>query len=260
MNALNRLSLSLVAAMLFAGLTACTVSESYTVRSYRLDEGQRVKRIVQATAPSPALASPAPAAALAMFQGVAREFISHHHEYILLGGEVLEADGFDDVKADGFEDEKGTGFEDNKARAGAHGALPGATASYGARARPGRAGDRLCTADYDGKKPHGVLISQFQRLEVDAARNTVALRVEARLVDCETGLLVWRAVGENTYASNDADLEQTIRGYANRYGEETRPYVAGFFLLTRKLFDSMPNPNLSEDDIIEKIEIDALVE
>ena len=80
------------------------------------------------------------------------------------------------------------------------------------------------------------------------------------MIDCATGLLVWRALGENSYASEDSDLEQTIRGYTNRYGESVRPYVAGAYLLVRKLYDSMPDPTLNEDDIVEKIEVDALAE
>ncbi|MCR9145399.1 MAG: MXAN_6521/LA_1396 family lipoprotein [bacterium] len=223
-------------------VSACTVSESYTVRSYQLDEGQRVKRLVQAAIVSDGAASVDPAV-LSMFQGVAREFISHHHEYILLGAAVLSKGELADVRA-----------KDGQA------ALPGATASYGGRAQPGAAIDRLCRADFDGKRPHGVLLSRFERLDLNAAADAVDLQVEARLIDCETGLLVWRALGANTYAAQDPDLEQTIRGYANRYGESTRPYVAGAFLLARKLFDSMPDPDLNEDDIIEKIEIDALVE
>lgn len=236
---LRPLARALAGLALIAGIASCTVSESYIVRSYEFDEGRRVKRIVQATLAAPAVSSAPDAAVFEMFQGVAREFISHHHEYIVLGGEALPADAFADIP-DG---------------------LPGATTIAERppkRAFPGAAVDRICQADYDGKATHGVLLSQFQRL--DLAGNSVQLQVESRLIDCETGLLVWRAVGANSYATEDGDLEQTIRGYANRYGEGTRPYVAGFFLLARKLFESMPDPTLSEDDIIEKIEIDSLVE
>lgn len=234
--------IAMVALIAIGTTSACTVSESYTVRYYPLDEGQRVKRIVQATLGSPEISqtptSLLQAAVFAMFQGVVREFVSHHHEYILLGGEVLPADSFDDLPA-----------EDR--------ALPGRTASIGG-ANPGAAIQKICQSDYDGKRAHGVLLSQFQQLA--ATDDAVLMQVEARLIDCETGLLVWRALGANTYTSNDPDLEQTIRGYSNRYGEQVKPYVAGSFLLARKLFESMPDPTLTEDDIIEKIEIDALAD
>ena len=64
-------------------------------------------------------------------------------------------------------------------------------------------------------------------------------------------------MAENDYDSADDDLTQTIDGYANRYGEDSRPYVAGFYQIARKLFDSLPDPLLNDDDILEKIETDS---
>lgn len=221
-------------ALIGFGLTnACMVSDTYTIRYYQLDEGQRVKRVVLAASFAPGVGETIEPAVLEMYQGVVREFVSHHHEYILLDARILPRDVF-------------------------AANLPGATAIP----RPPLALtppiQGLCAADYDGRKTHSVLLNHFYKLERQGG--SAALRVEARLIDCATGLLVWRALGENSYASEDSDLEQTIRGYTNRYGESVRPYVAGAYLLVRKLYDSMPDPTLNEDDIVEKIEVDALAE
>jgi probable lipoprotein (TIGR04455 family) len=218
---------------LVPGVAACTVKEQYLVRYYRLDEGQRVKRIVLAV---PATGFPGllhEDQVLAMYQGVVREFVSHHHEYIILGAEVLPAGALGE------------------------GALPGSTSSQG-RPTLDPPVHRLCARDYDGRATHGVLLSRFERLEQRGS--DVALRFEARLIDCETGLLVWRALGQNSYASLDQDLEQTIRAYTNRYGEGVRPFVAGSFLAVRQVFASMPDPSLTDADIAEKIELDALAD
>lgn len=116
--------------------------------------------------------------------------------------------------------------------------------------------EALCKQKANGKLPHGIVASTFENLR--PAGDDVEMRIHARLNDCENGALVWEAVAENDYDSQDDDLEKTIANYANRYGAETRPYVAGFYLIVRKLFDSLPQPQLNDDDIEEKIEMDAI--
>ena len=82
-------------ALIGFGLTnACMVSDTYTIRYYQLDEGQRVKRVVLAASFAPGVGETIEPAVLEMYQGVVREFVSHHHEYILLDARILPRDVF----------------------------------------------------------------------------------------------------------------------------------------------------------------------
>ncbi len=116
--------------------------------------------------------------------------------------------------------------------------------------------EELCQRKANGKLPHGIVASTFENLRLGA--DELEVRIQAKLNDCENGTLVWEAVAENEYDVKDDDLEKTIANYANRYGAETRPYVAGFYSIVRKLFDSLPQPKLNDEDIDEKIEMDAI--
>lgn len=100
----------------------------------------------------------------------------------------------------------------------------------------------------------GVLM--LRPLDVRRTSTDTTLNLSAALYDCRTGALVWEVRGDTTHEAGDADLAQTVSTYRQSLGEDATPYIATAFVLLQDLLDAAPNPDLSDDDIMEKIELE----
>ena len=78
--------------------------------------------------------------------------------------------------------------------------------------------------------------------------------VQVTLFDCKSGDRIWDSYGEDDYASNDPDLKTVISSYANRVSPEYRYLIGPTYLLVREIFESLPNPVLTEKEKEEKID------
>ena len=83
------------------------------------------------------------------------------------------------------------------------------------------------------------------------------MNVAASLFDCKTGALVWHARGETSAESRDPDLANLVKTYKNRLGPEAETWAAPAFVLLQDLFETLPEPTLSDKDLEEKIELGA---
>ncbi len=106
------------------------------------------------------------------------------------------------------------------------------------------------------EKLDGILTVRFYRLE--KREGQVDMEVQSALYGCSTPAIVWEALARNNYASQDSDLTTLTTSYTNRIGPEIADYAAPFYLIERKLFESLPDPLLTEEDIEAKIEADSL--
>ena len=80
--------------------------------------------------------------------------------------------------------------------------------------------------------------------------------VKATLKRCRDGELVWRAEAAGSWPSEDPVLKQVTEDYVQELGEEVRPYVGPSFHLLKAVLDTLPRPELAEEeDVMEKIEL-----
>lgn len=103
------------------------------------------------------------------------------------------------------------------------------------------------------KKLNGVLVHSIQLLgHVDS--NT-SLGVQATLYDCHSGEIVWQAYAQDKYKSIDPGLKNVIASYSNRVSPNFKFMAGPAYLLIRDLFESLPEPVLTEKEKDEKIDL-----
>ena len=78
--------------------------------------------------------------------------------------------------------------------------------------------------------------------------------LEATLRRCGDGLELWRASSAGSWGMKDKKLTETIADYTREFGPEVEPYVVASWHLLRATLDTLPQPQLSEEDLLEKIE------
>jgi probable lipoprotein (TIGR04455 family) len=83
----------------------------------------------------------------------------------------------------------------------------------------------------------------------------VSCAVTARLFRCRDKEEVWRAEAGGSWPSADPQVSEVIAEYAEAFGEEVRPYAAPSFHLLRATLDELPRPVLSDEAVMEKIEL-----
>ncbi len=79
--------------------------------------------------------------------------------------------------------------------------------------------------------------------------------VKAKLVRCRDGEEVWAAEAAGSWGSKDEDYEQRVAQYVQELGEEVAPYVVPTTKLLAATLGTLPNPELTESDKDEKIEL-----
>lgn len=94
-------------------------------------------------------------------------------------------------------------------------------------------------------------------LEPDVKRvdGGVEAAVKARLVRCADGQDEWSAEAAGSWGSEDEQYRERIAEYVGQLGDEVQPHVVPTYKLLKATLDTLPNPQLSEADIEEKIEL-----
>jgi probable lipoprotein (TIGR04455 family) len=92
-------------------------------------------------------------------------------------------------------------------------------------------------------------------LDVVVAADAVTTRLEASLYRCRDGALLWRTTGTLTASSRDENLQQLAAAYGNSAGPAAARFAAPLFALLQQLLTPMPDPVLSDDEILEKIDL-----
>lgn len=79
--------------------------------------------------------------------------------------------------------------------------------------------------------------------------------VFAQLVRCPEGEEIWAAESGGSWGS-DSDLFASQRAqYESELGQEIGPWVVPSFQLLKATLETLPNPVLDDEDVIEKIEL-----
>jgi probable lipoprotein (TIGR04455 family) len=90
---------------------------------------------------------------------------------------------------------------------------------------------------------------------VERTGQDVKAAVTARLLRCSDTQDVWSAEAAGTWPSEDARYRELTAQYTREISPDVGPYVGPTFRLLKATLDSLPNPQLSDADITEKIEL-----
>jgi probable lipoprotein (TIGR04455 family) len=95
----------------------------------------------------------------------------------------------------------------------------------------------------------------IQALNVAKHEGGMELAIAAELYSCKTGALIWRAQAHDTADATDSDLVELVQSYVRQLGDAAAPYATAAFLVLRDILDTLPNPTLTDDEVMEKIEL-----
>jgi probable lipoprotein (TIGR04455 family) len=110
----------------------------------------------------------------------------------------------------------------------------------------------MCKAN---PKLNGVLVQKLSRAE--KIGGSIRLAMISGLYECKTGVLLWEARASSKYTMNDSDFATLVAGDVKRFGDAARNYSAPFYRMIRDLYESLPMPELSAEEKMEKIEADS---
>jgi probable lipoprotein (TIGR04455 family) len=79
--------------------------------------------------------------------------------------------------------------------------------------------------------------------------------VRARLMRCADGEDVWHAEAAGGWDSQDEKFHERTAQYVKELGPEVEPYVVPSYKLLQATLNALPNPQLNDQDIDEKIEL-----
>lgn len=83
----------------------------------------------------------------------------------------------------------------------------------------------------------------------------VETAVKAQLLRCRDGQEVWFAEAAGSWSSEDDLYKERSADYAQQFGPEVAPYVAPSIRLLWATLNTLPNPQLNEADVDEKIDL-----
>ena len=90
----------------------------------------------------------------------------------------------------------------------------------------------------------------------DAAGARIDLEITGELLRCSDNSAVWNASGRASGKSRSPSLQNLVQNYVGKYGDHAEVYAAPAFNILRDIVETMPNPELTEDELMEKIDLD----
>ncbi len=100
----------------------------------------------------------------------------------------------------------------------------------------------------------GVLRMSVSR--ADAVGGHIDLEITGELRRCSDKSAVWTATARASGKSRNRSLKNLVQNYAEKYGDQAEVYAAPAFKIIKDIVEAMPNPELTEDDLMEKIDLD----
>lgn len=91
--------------------------------------------------------------------------------------------------------------------------------------------------------------------QVKQTGSSVVAAVTATLFRCRDGQKVWSTSARGSWASQDPNLKVLTESYVKKLGGSVKPYVAPSCHLLFSVIENLPNPKLSEADLLEKIQM-----
>jgi probable lipoprotein (TIGR04455 family) len=91
--------------------------------------------------------------------------------------------------------------------------------------------------------------------QVKLTKGGADVAVRARLMRCADGEDVWNVEAAGGWDSQDEKFRERAAQYVQQFGAEVEPYVVPSYKLLQATLDALPNPQLNDQDIDEKIEL-----
>lgn len=82
----------------------------------------------------------------------------------------------------------------------------------------------------------------------------VEAAAQGRLLSCADRQEVWTAEAAGSWPTSEDALAQTTQEYVSEFGAEVGPFVPASYRLLQAMLDTLPNPELTEEEQGEKIE------
>ncbi len=83
----------------------------------------------------------------------------------------------------------------------------------------------------------------------------IAVNLQAKILRCRDGEPVWTGVVQGSWPSDEPTVAELRAHYVAELGNDIEAYVAPAFLALKALVATLPEPILTDDDQMEKIEL-----
>jgi probable lipoprotein (TIGR04455 family) len=103
----------------------------------------------------------------------------------------------------------------------------------------------------------GVLKMSVSR--ADAAGGRIDLEITGELRRCSDKSAVWNATARASGKSRSRSLENLVQNYVKKYGDVAEVYAAPAYNILQDIVETMPNPELTEDELMEKIDLEISI-
>jgi probable lipoprotein (TIGR04455 family) len=90
----------------------------------------------------------------------------------------------------------------------------------------------------------------------DAVGEHIDLEITGELRRCSDNSAVWSATARNSGKSRNRSLKNLVQNYVEEYGYQAEVYAAPAFNIIEDIVEAMPNPELTEDELMEKIDLE----
>jgi probable lipoprotein (TIGR04455 family) len=104
------------------------------------------------------------------------------------------------------------------------------------------------------KTRDGVLKMSVDR--ADAVGEHIDLEITGELRRCSDKSVVWSATARASGKSRNRSLKNLVRNYVEEHGNLAEVYAAPAFNIIKDIVEAMPNPELTEDELMEKIDLE----
>jgi probable lipoprotein (TIGR04455 family) len=90
----------------------------------------------------------------------------------------------------------------------------------------------------------------------DAVGEHIDLEITGELRRCSDNSAVWSATARASGKSRNRSLKNLVQNYVEEYGNQAEVYAAPAFNIIEDIVEAMPNPELTEDELMEKIDLE----
>ena len=105
------------------------------------------------------------------------------------------------------------------------------------------------------KSRDGVLKMLVER--ADAIGGHIDLEITGELLRCSDKSVVWSATARASGKSRNRSLKNLVQNYVEEYGNQAEVYAAPAFNVIEDIVEAMPYPELTEDELMEKIDLET---
>lgn len=119
---------------------------------------------------------------------------------------------------------------------------------------------RIVTGDWkrEVKGSEGVIL--FTVTNCDAAGNRIKLEMKSELFRSSDWKLLWSVSGSAGKKSDDPSLKELTSIYAEKHPESANLFAAPLFIIIQDFVDVMPDPELTDEEIDQRIKLESGIE